>query len=215
MTTKYNISAKFGQKEIISGDINSYFGHNTVNTEWTDNLIYRNSKICEVSTTFGDSQTKNNLLKSTEANFGSVLPTINEKIFADYFDKKSNFECQLMKKKDIVQGQKNDFFTNVLKLDNSNQDKENINKAIKDKFYELLKSDENLRKKLKINNNLSNLNIPGTTTTNINSNPVSNFNPKQPQQNPYIPYQNPNQMYQQQQGYYNNQQGGFNNYTYK
>jgi hypothetical protein len=216
MTTKYNVSAKFGQKEIVSGDINNYFSP-SANIEWTDNLIYRNSKLCDVTTTFSQSNKKPNM-KSSDSSFRNIFPIVDEKTFADYFDKKANFEAQLLKKKDKVESQKNEFITNTLKIDNQSVEKVNVNKAIKEQFLELLKKDESLRKKLKINNNLSNINIQGNSSS-INTSQTSISPQTQPQlQNSFNkpPYQNPNQMYQPQQSYYNyNQGGGFSNYTYQ
>jgi hypothetical protein len=130
-----------------------------------------------------------------------------------------------MKKKDIAASQKNEFLSINLKSDLMLNDKQAVIKTVKDKFFDLVKNDEKLRKKLKVNNNLSNLNIPGNNSINT-SNSLNSSNPQvqtqntfipqvQPQTN-YNPYQN-NSMYQQQQpGYYNQNQGGsFGSYTYK
>lgn len=214
MTTKYNVSAKFGQKEIVSGDINNYFSP-SANIEWTDNLIYRNAKLCDVTTTFSQSNKKAQF-KSNDSSFRNIFPIVDEKTFADYFDKKASFESQYLKKKDKLESLKNEFITNTLKIENQTGEKEKINKVIKEQFIEIIKKDESLRKKLKINNNLSNINIQGISPL-MNTSQTSNI-PQTNPQNSYNkpPYQNPNQMYQPQPGYYNyNQGGGFSNYNYQ
>jgi hypothetical protein len=72
MSSKYMISAKFGNKEIVSGDLNTFFGGAAQNAEWTENLIYRNAKLCDVNTTFSRLLMKKHLLTiSTKKPFSS------------------------------------------------------------------------------------------------------------------------------------------------
>ena len=115
MTSKYIISAKFGKKEIVSADINSQFA-NTVINEWTDNLIYRNAKNCEVVSNIGRTKKSENEINNARISFTSLFPIIDDKTSTEFFDKKSNFESQLMKKKDIIQSQK-DILNTTINID--------------------------------------------------------------------------------------------------
>ena len=209
MTSKYIISAKFGKKEIVSADINSQFA-NTVINEWTDNLIYRNAKNCEVVSNIGRTKKSENEINNARISFTSLFPIIDDKTSTEFFDKKSNFESQLMKKKDIIQSQK-DILNTTINIDSKLSSKELISKTIKEKLYDLIKSDENLRKKLKVNNNLSNINLPGSNVLIPN---ISTIPSVQPNTN-NNPYQYPNIHNQTSQSHYNYNPSGYSNYSYK
>ena len=89
MNTKFLISAKFGPKEIVSEEINSFFNNN-VNKEWTENLIYRKANICDVTTTFNNNN-KNSVESTYLPKMSCILPIIDDKTYTDYIDKKTFF----------------------------------------------------------------------------------------------------------------------------
>ena len=178
------ITAKFGKTVIFNEDLNKHFTHiNIREIQWTENLIYRNSSLSDVKTTFNSHNNFPSKIQNSIDNRDNIIAnsTIESNISADYFDKKSAFEGILMKKKDIIESKKCEFISKTLNIE-TNSDKGTILKSIKEKFFELVKNDESLRLKLRyVNNsiNMDNINNTNNMTNlycppNLNSN--SNIN---------------------------------------